>query len=400
MPITPEVEPLINDKYTGDPPVKRLLAHLLQKREQGAKIVGTYCGYAPVELVRALDLVPISLCAFSHSTIEDAEAVLPANLCPLIKSSYGFILKDACPFFAMSDAVIAETTCDGKKKMFELIAARKPLHVMDLPHLPEEPEAIDRWTLMIRKLQRFLETVFERTTTEDRIENAIRDTNEKSRLMNRIFDYAALNPPVIAWPELWDALLFAQGASGAEMKPLFLLGMIAKLEKRRKENYAYGPKNAPRILVTGCPVGGDSLKVLNSIEEAGGVVVALDACSGMKPYAAPIEEGTADPLRAIAARYLKIPCSCMSPNHRRLTEIDRLIAKFKPNAVIDVVLQACHSYNVESFKVGEHVQRKHNLPFLKIVTDFSQNDVGQIRTRVEALIEMCKPISAPALLSP
>jgi benzoyl-CoA reductase/2-hydroxyglutaryl-CoA dehydratase subunit BcrC/BadD/HgdB len=380
------VEPLIDDEYTGEPPAKRLLAHLQSHREQGAKTVGIYCAYAPVELIRAFDLVSVSLCAFSNATIEAAEAVLPANLCPLIKSSYGFILKDTCPFFAIADAVIAETTCDGKKKMFELIADRKPMHVMDLPQLPDEPEAIEDWAAMIRKLRRFLEQVFNRTTTDNRIETAIRDSNAKSRRMNAIFEYAALNPPVIAWPELYDALFLAQGTSGAEMAPI-LDTILEKLEKRKQAGYVYGPKGAPRVLVTGCPVGGDSLKVLNVIEEAGGVIVALDSCSGMKPYAEYIEQGTNDPVRAIAARYLKVPCSCMTPNIRRLTEMDRLIKKFKPDAVVDVVLQACHSYNIESVKVGDNVRKKHGLPFLKILTDYSQSDVGQIRTRVEALLE-------------
>ena len=118
--------------------------------------------------------------------------------------------------------------------------------------------------------------------------------------------------------------------------------------------------------------------------------MALDACSGMKPYMSLIEEGTGDPIRAIAARYLQIPCSCMTPNDRRLTEMDKVIERFKPDAVVDVVLQACHSYNVESHKVGERIQAKHWLPFLKIVTDYSQSDIGQIRTRVEALLEMCR----------
>jgi benzoyl-CoA reductase/2-hydroxyglutaryl-CoA dehydratase subunit BcrC/BadD/HgdB len=163
--------------------------------------------------------------------------------------------------------------------------------------------------------------------------------------------------------------------------------IVSELEKRQREGYVHGPKGAPRVLVTGCPIGGDSLKVLNIIEEVGGVVVALDLCSGMKPYSGYIREGTDDPVRAVAERYLKIPCSCMTPNMRRLTELDGLIAKFKPAAVIDVVLQACHSYNVESFKVGTHVREKHGLGFMTIETDYSQSDVGQIRTRVQALLE-------------
>jgi benzoyl-CoA reductase/2-hydroxyglutaryl-CoA dehydratase subunit BcrC/BadD/HgdB len=139
--------------------------------------------------------------------------------------------------------------------------------------------------------------------------------------------------------------------------------------------------------VTGCPVGGDATKVFKIIEEAGGVIVALDSCTGMKAYAEDIKENTSDPYTAIAQHYLNLPCSCMTPNNRRLTELDKMIDRFKPDVVIDVVLHACHSYNVESYKIKGHVADKHKMPFLKIETDYSQSDVEQIRTRVEALLE-------------
>jgi benzoyl-CoA reductase/2-hydroxyglutaryl-CoA dehydratase subunit BcrC/BadD/HgdB len=238
------VEPLINDEYTGGIPSKRLLAYLQSQRKKGTKIVGVYCSYAPVELIRALDLVPASLCAFSNATIEAAEAVLPTNLCPLIKSSYGFIITDTCPFFGISDAVVGETTCDGKKKMFELIAEHKPMHVMDLPQLPDEPEALENWNTMIHKLKLFLERIFERTTSEDRIEEAIRDSNSKARQMNKVFDYLALDPPVMGWEELYDVFLLGQGASGYDIAPL-LDDVLRKLEDRKKHGYAHGVQGAP-----------------------------------------------------------------------------------------------------------------------------------------------------------
>jgi benzoyl-CoA reductase/2-hydroxyglutaryl-CoA dehydratase subunit BcrC/BadD/HgdB len=382
------VEQLINDEYAGEPPNKRVLAYLQTKREEGKKIAGVYCGYAPAEVIRAMDIVPATLCAFSNTTIEAAEAVLPANLCPLIKSSYGFIITDTCPFYGISDVVIGETTCDGKKKMFELIMDRKPTHIMDLPQLPDEEEALSNWTAMIRKLQKFLENTFKVHATDEQVEAAIKDTNHKNAMMRKVIDFASQHPPVMGWKEMYDLAFTCQGSTGKEMEPV-INEAVGKLEKRLIDGYVYGPKGAPRVLVTGCPVGGDAQKVFNVIEEAGGVIVVLDACSGFKPFMTDIEENTADPVRALAERYLKIPCSCMTPNTRRLTEMSHIIDRFKPDAVVDVVLQACHSYNIESMKVGEHVQKNHGLPFLKIVTDFSQSDVGQIRTRIEALLESC-----------
>ena len=379
------VEPLVNDGFAGEA-TKRTLGYLQKQREKGKNIVGIYCGYAPLELIRAMGAAPAVLCAFANKTIEAAETVLPANLCPLIKSSYGFIKTDTCPFFAISEAVIAETTCDGKKKMFELISDIKPMYVMDLPQLPDEKEALDNWTVMIKKLKGFLETTFNRKIDDKDVEKEIKETNIKNKLMNKIFDFAALTPTPVSWLELYDLTYLGQASTTKDMIDL-LNDCVAKLEKRVAEGVYHGEKDSPRVLVTGCPVGGDATKVFKIIEEAGGVVIVLDSCTGMKAYNSLISENTSDPYAALSRRYLELPCSCMTPNSRRLTELDKMIKRFKPDVVVDVVLHACHSYNVESHKIKEHVTNKHNMPFLKIETDYSQSDVEQIRTRVEALLE-------------
>jgi benzoyl-CoA reductase/2-hydroxyglutaryl-CoA dehydratase subunit BcrC/BadD/HgdB len=271
--------------------------------------------------------------------------------------------------------------------MFELFADKKPMFVMDLPQMPDEGEAKQNWAAVIHKLKAFLEKTFNRTIKDRAIEIAIKDTNSKNSMMDRIFDYAACTPSLITWQEMYDLTFLAQPASFTDIKPL-LTSCIENLEQRKKDGNWVGKKAAPRVLVTGCPVGGDATKVFKVIEEAGGVIVAIDNCTGMKAFLNTIEEDTKDPIRALAERYLKLPCSCMSPNARRLKQLDKLIARFKPDVVVDVILHACHSYNVESYKVEEHVKNMHKLPFLKIETDYSEGDVHQIRTRVDALFEM------------
>jgi len=379
------VEPLVNDGFAGEP-AKRCLNYIQSQREMGKHVVGIYCGYAPMEVIRSAGLVPVVLCAFADKTIAAGETVLPANLCPLIKSSYGFIKTDTCPFYAVSEAVIAETTCDGKKKMFELISDIKPTHVMDLPQLPDQKEALDNWTRMIKKLGGFLENTFECKVTKKNVEKEIQNTNRKNKLLNNIFNFAALTPLPLTWQEVYDLTYLGQTATTEYMLPV-LEDVLAKLQKRIADGVYHGEIDSPRVLVTGCPVGGDATKVFKIIEESGGVIVALDSCTGIKAYSGFIEENTKDPFMAVSKRYLELPCSCMTPNIRRLTELDKMISKFHPNVVIDVVLHACHSYNVESHKIKEHITSKHKMPFLKIETDYSKSDVEQIRTRVEALLE-------------
>jgi benzoyl-CoA reductase/2-hydroxyglutaryl-CoA dehydratase subunit BcrC/BadD/HgdB len=334
-----------------------------------------------------MGIVPAVLCAFSDAPIASAETVLLANLCPLIKSSYGFILEGTCPCFAMSEAVIAETTCDGKKKMFELAAEVKPMHVMDLPQLADEPEALYNWTVMIRKLQCFLENTFQRKVSDQYIETSIQKTNRKNRMMRQFYDFAALHPPVINWQEMYDVGFLALPSTADDMLPI-MDSLLAKLRERESAGFHYGTADSPRVLVTGCPVGGDALKVFKIIEDVGGLIVAPDACTGIKAFMGEIEENTDDPIAAIAKRYLQIPCACMTPNKRRLTSLTGMIERFRPDAVVDFVLTACHSYNVESYKVGRHVTEQHGLPYLKIESNYSDNDEGQIRTKIEALFEI------------
>ncbi|MEE9911563.1 MAG: 2-hydroxyacyl-CoA dehydratase family protein [Deltaproteobacteria bacterium] len=380
------IEPLVNDGFAGEP-AKRCVGYVQSQREKGKIVVGIYCTYGPLEVVRAAGAMPAVLCAFADKTIAAAEEDLPANLCPLIKSSYGFIKTDTCPFYSLADAVIGETTCDGKKKMFELIADIKPTHIMDLPQLPDQKEALENWTGMIKKLKGFLETTFNTKVTDEAVEAEIKNTNVKNKLLNQILDFAALTPTPLTWQEMYDLTYLGQAATTADMMKT-MEEALAKVQKRVADGVYHGKPDSSRVLVTGTPVGGDATKVFKIIEESGGVIVALDLCTGLKAYAGHIDENTTNPYRAISKRYLEIPCACMTPNDRRLSELDRLIEKFKPDAVIDVVLHACHGYNVESAKVKKHVEGKHNLPYLKIETDYSQSDVGQIRTRVAATLEM------------
>ena len=98
-------------------------------KDNGGKLVGYLCTYAPLEIVDAAGASAVGLCGTSDEVIPAAEEVLPANLCPLIKSTYGFAHTDKCPYTYFSDVIIGETTCDGKKKMYELLQDIKDVYV-------------------------------------------------------------------------------------------------------------------------------------------------------------------------------------------------------------------------------------------------------------------------------
>ncbi|WP_340140011.1 2-hydroxyacyl-CoA dehydratase family protein [Desulfofarcimen acetoxidans] len=169
--------------------------------------------------------------------------------------------------------------------------------------------------------------------------------------------------------------------------------LLYQLVKEIKENAEKGISpfgvGTPRILLTGCPVGLGSEKVVRLAEECGGSVVCFENCSGYKTLDTLVDENEErDPLEAIAGRYLKVPCSCLSPNEGRFDLIDRLAKEYEIDGVVDLTWQACHTYSVEGELIRRHVRDSLGLPYLQLETDYSVSDLQQLRTRISAFIEM------------
>jgi len=362
--------------------------HIKEISEKGIPIVGTYCTFTPWELINAAGGIPVSLCSTSEKPIGDAEKHLPRNLCPLIKSSYGYALTDTCPYFHFCDMVLGETTCDGKKKMYEYLGEIKDTYVMQLPQTVNGINSLKLWKDEILLLKEFLESKFKVEITDEKLAASIKLRNKIHSTMMEFYDLACLPSPVLTGKEIMLASDFLKFSFEYEKA----MALVKELTVKLKENYASGERridpSAKRILITGCPMGKSLEKVADAIEskENGGVVVGFENCGNLKCSSCLVDENS-DPIDAIAEKYLNIPCSVMSPNTKRLELIKKYVKEYRADGVIDVILQACHTYAVESHSVRENLN-KSGIPYMSVETDYSQGDTGQLATRFGAFIEM------------
>jgi benzoyl-CoA reductase/2-hydroxyglutaryl-CoA dehydratase subunit BcrC/BadD/HgdB len=365
---------------------ERFLLDIESHKNSGGKVVGIYCTFAPSELVRAAGAIPVGLCGKKQDPIPEAEKVLPSNLCPLIKSSYGYASTDTCPFFEASDLLIGETTCDGKKKMFELLRRLKPLYLMHLPYSTEDAH-LAAWDRELRELKAFLEEQTGRWVTEEELRRQIVLQNRIRQLLMEIAELAVAGKILLSGREIMTILESRSFVIDQEAYADDLADFKDKLMATRADGQTAFPDQAPRILLTGCPVGKGSDKVIQLVEEGGGVVVCQENCTTLKTLGLMVEEN-GDPLRALGRRYLDIPCSCMTPNKGRFALIDKYINQFKVQGVIDLTWHCCHTYNVESYFLREHLLKEHGLRLLQVETDYSQGDLEQLRARIEAYLEL------------
>ncbi len=215
----------------------------------------------------------------------------------------------------------------------------------------------------------------------------IENKNKERQAIKNFYELGKLNPSPLYGTEIFKVINITNYTFDKEIA----IDRINEISEEVLERYNNGDKriseDAPRILITGCPMGQATEKVIKAIEDNGGSVVCLESCTGLKPNDQLVNEDI-DPIEAITEKYLNTPCSCMSPNDNRVELLNRLVEEYQVDGVVDMILQACHTYNVESHRIKEELKEASNTPYINIETDYSQSDVGQLETRLTAFLEM------------
>jgi len=361
--------------------IPNCLAYAEARKAEGRPVVGIMCEFTPREIILAAGAASVCLCGGSAKTIPPAEEALPANLCPLIKSTYGYLVQRSNPFLEMADLVVAETTCDGKKKMYELMAECVPMHVLELPQKAGDPDALLHWEREVRKLKEELERRFGVEITACKLREAIGVMNRERELRRGLAALMRRDEPPLTGRQLLDLKSSISGIPADFEQYEKALGMFENGPP------VEGAKNRVRVLMTGVPMPHGAERALDIIEDRGGLVVCTENCTGLKPILEDVDASAEDPLRAIAEKYFHLPCSVMTRNSGRMDSLRKLAAEYRPQCIIELVWQACLTYDVEAHLVKRLAEEELGLPYLRIETDYSPSDSARIAVRVEALFE-------------
>jgi benzoyl-CoA reductase/2-hydroxyglutaryl-CoA dehydratase subunit BcrC/BadD/HgdB len=393
---------------------------IMARQAEGAKFVGTFCVYVPEEILLALDAVYLALCGGTAVTIPHAEKTFPRNMCPLVKSTLGLAFSGTCPYGPLEDLSVGETTCDAKKKTWDVLGREGGFHVLELPQ-KKGPADRALWAGEVKAFARRIEELTGRTLESEKLAGAVRLMNRKRRALAQMHEWRKADIPPISGT---DALVIMQSAliddTARFTRQLEFLN--EELAARAAAGTAALPKARKRVMVSGCPSVLGNWKLHHLLESAGAAVVLDESCTGTRYFTGEVEEtdatlarrsnplaGTAetDPqakpgaptaapaaaggdldsqLEAVAARYMGIDCSCFSPNTERTDNILQLAREYRADGVVQYILHACHTFNIEAITVAEALKGA-GIPSIRIETDYSEEDVGQLRIRLEAFLE-------------
>jgi benzoyl-CoA reductase/2-hydroxyglutaryl-CoA dehydratase subunit BcrC/BadD/HgdB len=373
-------------RYDG-PRVRELEA----AKAKGRRIVGTLCVFAPAEVIRACGAESVRLCSGMHYGVHPANELLgDAGLCPCVKSTLGGRLGDADLFMSLADIIVAPASCDGKVKLGEILEDWLPVIMMNLPRVKTGDTTAQLWVEEVLYMGSQLARLTGTEMTTRNLREAIDVYNRAHLALSRLtgLRWADRSP-------IWgrDALLAAQMAlvDDIERWTAKMGKLCDELEARAAVGKWVGTGEEARLLLAGSPVIWPNWKVPNLVEESGGLIVVDELCTGARVLGDPVvsDEGTLrDMVRAVAERYFfPCTCPCFSPNDERESRMLRLVSEHRVEGVVYHALRGCHLGMLEATRL-ELALRREGVPMLKVESEYDEGDVEQIRTRVEAFVEM------------
>lgn len=362
------------------------------EKPEDMKSIGTLCVMVPAELVYAAGAMPVRLCSGSYTAYSIGDDYIPRDACPLVKAVMGFGKVRALPAFDNCSLLVAPVTCDCKKKLAGVIDTVKntvPLHV---PPLKKEDADTE---VFLKELYRLIPILEEETgvhVTARSLAEGINMVGNAQYEMSEFLKYRRHDPALMSGTQVLS-VMNAYSYMPVNMWAEQMHRLNGEMKQRLEQGRFVSRKNKPRILVTGSPIAFPNIKVPLLIEEMGGVFAADETCMGERGLYDPVS--VIDPsfdgmMRALASRYTK-PCTCpvFVDNSQRIYRIKQMIKEHKIQGVIYHVLRGCLVYDYE-YQLMEEAMGKLDIPIIRVESDYNEEDVEQLRIRIEAFIELIK----------
>ena len=366
-----------------------------EQKNAGKKVIGYTCMFAPVEMILAADAIPVRVGSGWYDAAKLGDRIMPVEVCPVIRSTIGAKMINLSPFIELSDAIINPLTCDGKTKLCEILSDYKTMWRMTPPRVKDDPHALTLWKEELMIIKRKIEALTGNKITRKKLRESIEIMQKATKAFRRLQELRK-GPPVIMGR---DAMLVNQTSLWDDIKRWTekVNELCDELEKRvEQKEYACYPET-PRVLVTGTPMlWPDSWKVPNLIEESNpqGILAVDELCTSDRILFDPVgvDEWTMnDMLDAISERYLMAcTCPCFTSEHGnedRVNWIMDRIKEYRIDGVIYYVVRGCILYAMEYARIKKVLDRM-NIPVYYLDTEYTREDVGQMKTRVEAFLEM------------
>jgi len=369
-----------------DSHLKTRLLDLSKAKEQGRKVIGYPAGgYLPDELVLACEAIPICFIqAGDNAVLRDAGNCVCRWFDPFWRSQIGYLTSRKNPYYEIVDLIAIPIT-DNHVRAFSNTAGfytpEVESFVFGVPHVKDKL-ALDYYLQGINRLKKKLEELTGIEITDSRIRQSIELCNRERALLKEISlmrkseNFAVTSKDFVA---------LNHGSFLADKETM--IGILESFIKEVKDSPPLS-NNGPRILLTGSTLAQGDSKVMDIIEDTGGVIVMEEFAEGIRPYWGKVKlEGNL--MANLADSYFmeRVCPGWFRPGTERLDFLVRLARDYSAAGLIWYQLMYRESYKVESYFFPDKLKKETGLPMLVLESEYDAKETGPMKTRIETFME-------------
>ena len=358
-------------------------------KKEGKKFIGYVCSFVPVEIISASGCIPFRMRGNVHEPITKGDTLLETIVCPYYRSVFDLAVKGKYDFLS---GLVIPHGCDSMVRSYSAWSYSLPysyFHFVNIPTICVE-SSFEFFNAELDTFRKSLEKFTGKRMTDEDLSQAIRIYNENRDKVRALYEFRKADPPLISGTELTMLLIAGSSLPIGEANVLFdqVLAEIGKVKKPKMNK-------GPRIFIDAACL--DNIELIKLVEELGGNVVADTICNGARDYFPKADVG-GDPVDALARRYLdKINCPKTYRENKtgtfegdiasRFGDIGHYAKEFKVDGAILYVYKYCDPFGFE-VPARRAYYKSINVPLLHLEDVYSAGTIGQLRTRIQAFLEM------------
>ena len=358
-------------------------------KAEGRKIIGYMCSFVPLEMITAAGCMPFRVRGNIHEPITTGDTLLETIVCPYYRSCFDLSAKQKYDFLS---GLVIPHGCDSMVRSYSVWSYALPysyFHFVNIPTVCAE-SSFEFFSAELNTFRKSLEKFTGKRITDDALAQAIRAYNEYRDKVRALYEFRKSDPPLIAGSEVTRVLTVGSSLPINEANVL-LDQVLAEIGRREKTRL----KKGPRLFIDGACI--DNIELIKLVEESGGHVVADALCNGARDHFPHTDVG-GDPVDALSRRYLgKINCPKTYRENKegtfegdtavRFGDIGAYAREFKVDGAILYVYKYCDPFGFE-VPARKAYFKSINVPLLHLEDVYSGGTIGQLRTRIQAFLEM------------
>jgi benzoyl-CoA reductase/2-hydroxyglutaryl-CoA dehydratase subunit BcrC/BadD/HgdB len=362
-------------------------------KAQGKRVIGYVGPGVPEEMIHAAKMLPLRIsCDNEPVPTDKVDAYIMPNVSTFARSVFQTVLDGKWDFL---DGLVCSITNEGSRRMYDNWLAYKQRPYMDALYLPlkQTGHAVEMYLADLEDWRNRISEFRGARIVDRDLRRSIEVYNRGRELMQRFYELRMGERPPVTGAETLEVVKAATRLPREQFNEL-LDKLLDEIKRTGREI-----KKSKRLMIIGSEL--ENSTWIETIEKLDAVVVTDEIEAGTRYFWNKVDTKL-PPMEALARYYIsgRPPGARIWPAGKRFEHIFNMAGQYKVDGVISEILRNDAEYGHDKLFLDKEMKER-GIPILDLDVEYGESASGQMRTRVEAFLEVLQnQAKAPTGKSP